>query len=197
MRRRTAGTFRIVVGGPALRRRRSTMIGADGLRGDGCEEFFFGGDDCFDEDLRRLGFEEGFAIGGVFQNFAEGADDGEVVAWIGFWGAEDEHEAHGLVAVFKVDALSAAADGEDDFLDVFSAGVRQRDLVAKTSRVETFAGEQLVVEALEVRDVGVAVEHARDFIERRSAFSAVYGERDARRIEKLRQTAGHNAVGRK
>lgn len=82
-------------------------------------------------------------------------------------------------------ALVAAADGEDDALNVLGAGVREGDFVTQTSRVEALAGEKLVVEALEIRDLGVAVEEAGHFVEGDGAFAALYGERDTRGIEEL------------
>ena len=158
----------------------------------GREEFILGGDDGLDEGLGCVGAEKGVAIGGVLENFAEGADDGEVVAGVGLGSAEDEHQAHGLISVLEMHSLIAAADGEDDFLDVLGAGVGESDFVAQTGRVEAFAGEELVVETLEISDLGMAVEEPGDFIQGDGAFGALDGERDASGIEELGQTAGHD-----
>lgn len=145
-----------------------------------------------DERLGRFRAHQGVTIGGVFQNFAEGADDREVIAGIRFRGAEDEHQADVLIAVFEEHAVVAAADGENYALNMFGARVRQGDFVAEASRVEAFAGEQLVIEALKIGDLRMAVEEARDLVESDGAFATLDGERDARRIEELRQTAGHD-----
>jgi len=113
--------------GEALRRSRS----GDG----GGQEFILGGGDGLDESLGCIRAHECVAVGGVFQNFAEGADDGEVVAGIRFRSAEDEHQAHGLIPVLEMHSLFAAADGEDDLLDVLGAGVGKGDFVAQFTQV--------------------------------------------------------------
>jgi hypothetical protein len=51
---------------------------------------------------------------------------------------------------------------------VLGAGVGEGDLVAEAGGVEPFAREQLVVEALEVGDVGIGLEQPGRFLERGS-----------------------------
>ena len=155
------------------------------------EEFFLGGDDRLNEVFWRRGLGECFAVGGVFEDFAECADDLEIIGGVRFRSAEDEHQFHGLVAVFEEHALVAATDGHDDFMHVLGAGVGEGNLVAETGGVEAFAGEELVVEALEIGDVGMAVEQAGNFVKRDGALVALDVQADERRIEESGETAGH------
>ena len=90
----------------------------------------------------------------------------------------------------------AAADGEDDLFHVLGAGVGQGDGVAEAGGVEAVAGEQFLVEAGEIDDVGMAVEQVGDFVERGGALGAVHMECDPGRSEKRSDFAGHAKKGR-
>lgn len=87
-----------------------------------------------------------------------------------------------MVTVFKKYAVGRTADREHDFFDVFGAGVWEGEFIAQAGGIKAFAGEEFVVESLEIRDVGVAVEQARDFVKRGSALGALHGERYARGV---------------
>src|SRR5690606_38577348 len=99
-------------------------------------ELSLGGGDGGDEGFWRLRLEEAGAISGILEDFAERAHDGEVVAGFCLRGAEDEEQTDDFAFVVEGDAGVGAADGEDDFLYVLGAGVRERDAVAETGGVE-------------------------------------------------------------
>ena len=164
----------------------------DGLPG---REIFLGRDDRLDELLWGGSVYERLAIGGVLENFAESADNLEIIARIRFWGAEHKYEFYCLVAVLKVDTGGAAARSHDDFFNVLGAGVRKDDLLAETGGVEAFAGEQLVVESLKIRDVRVSVEQTGNFVKRDRAIGALHVQRDTGWVEEYGKTASHAGEG--
>ena len=154
-------------------------------------EFFLHRGEGGDEGFGGFGGEEGGAVGRVAEQFAEGADDGEVVAGFRLGGAEDEEEFHDLAVGVERDAGVAAADGEDDLLDVLGAGVGEGDGVAEAGGVEAVAGEEFFVEAGVVGDVDVAIEEAGDLVERGGALGALNAECDAGGSEERGDFAGH------
>lgn len=79
---------------------------------------------------------------------------------------------------------------------VLGAGVGQGDGVAEAGGIEAVTGEQFLVEAGEIDDVGMAVEQVGDFVERGGALGAVHVECDAGRSEERSDFAGHAKKGR-
>ena len=119
-------------------------------------EAFFGGGNGGDKFLGRSGGEKGGAVALVFEQFTEGAHDGEVVGGISLGRAEHENEADLFIgSLAAADEGSAAADGKSDRFDVFGAGVGQRNGVADARSLESVAGEQFAVKTVEVGHRGM------------------------------------------
>jgi len=164
------------------------------LNGGAREQAFFGGGDGGDEFLGRGGGEEGGAVDLVFEQFAEGAHDGEVVGGIRLGRAEHEDEADLFIgALAAADEVITATDGEGDGFDVLGARVGQRHGVADARGLEAIAGEEFAVKTVEVRHGGMISEQLGDLVERSGALGAFDIERDARRGEERGNFTSHTS----
>ena len=149
----------------------------------GGQEPGFGGEQDGAERLGAAGGEEGLAVGGVLEDFAENGDDLKVAHGIILRRAENEEEPDILIAVLERDAARTAPDGEHEVGDVLGAGMGKGDLVAEASGVEPVAGEELVVESLVVGHVRMTVEQARDLVQRCGALAGLDRKENAGGIE--------------
>jgi hypothetical protein len=86
---------------------------------------------------------------------------------------------------------SLRPDAHHDLLYMLGACMGQGDAVAEAGGVEAFAGEDFVVETLEIGHVGMTVEQMGDLVQRRGALRALHVQRDAGRVEKLGESASH------
>lgn len=148
-----------------------------------------GGDDADEIGGGRRG-EKGVAVCGILEQAAEHAEDLKIIARARLGCAEHEHHAD-VFAPLERDANIAAADGEDDLLDVIGAGMGHGKAVAEAGGVEAIPGEQLVVETVEIEDVRVMSEQLGDLVEGGRALGAFHLQQNAGGIEKLGDATGH------